>query len=99
MLVLPVIRFWRRLTARHTKLYSWAALSLAMVAVILITSLGARPDVTQLLFLALVGVVAVLGYWRTRPSFAAYSFATNAALMVGGFLLAGMQVVGYVLFS
>jgi hypothetical protein len=57
VLVLPVIRFWRRLTARHTKLYSWAALSLAMVAVILITSLGARPDVTQLLFLALVGVV------------------------------------------
>lgn len=57
MLVLPVIRFWRRLTARHAKLYSWAALSLAMVAVILITSLGARPDVTQLLFLSLVGVV------------------------------------------
>jgi len=52
-----VIRFWRRLTARHAKLYSWAALSLAMVAVILITSLGARPDVTQLLFLSLVGVV------------------------------------------
>jgi hypothetical protein len=57
VLVLPVIRFWRRLTARHAKLYSWAALSLAMVAVIVITSLGARPDVTQLLFLALVGVV------------------------------------------
>ncbi len=52
-----MIRFWRRLTARHAKLYSWAALSLAMVAVILITSLGARPDVTQLLFLSLVGVV------------------------------------------
>ena len=49
--------------------------------------------------LALVGVVAVLGYWRSRPSFATYSFATNTALMVGGFLLTGIQIVGFVLFT
>jgi len=47
----------------------------------------------------LLGVVALLSYWRTRPSFVSYSFAANAALMVGGFLLAGIQVVDYVLFS
>ena len=52
-----MIRFWRRLTAKHSKLYAWAALSLAMVVVILVTSLGARPDLTQLLFLALIGVI------------------------------------------
>ena len=32
-------------------------MSLAMVVVILVTSLGARPDLTQLLFLALIGVI------------------------------------------
>ena len=32
--------------------------------------------------------------WRTRSSFLSYAFAANAALMVGGFLLAGIQMVG-----
>ncbi len=66
-----MIRFWRRLTARHPRLYAWAALSVAMVAVILLTSLGARPDLTQLLILALVGVLVSgvtvkLIYWENE---------------------------------
>ena len=48
---------------------------------------------------ALTGVVALLSLWRTRPSFRSYGFAANSALMVGGFLLAGIQMVGFVLFS
>ncbi len=47
--------------------------------------------------LALVGVLGVLVYWRSRPSFARYAFATNTVLMAGGFILAGRQLVGYVL--
>ncbi len=52
-----MIPIWRRLVARHPGISAWAALSMAMVAVILITSLGARPGALQLLFLALVGVL------------------------------------------
>ena len=68
-MILSVIRFWRRLTARHARLYAWAALSVLMVAVILVTSLGAQPDLPQLLFLALVGIVVsgvtvALIYWE-----------------------------------
>lgn len=45
--------------------------------------------------LALVGVLLVLDYWRTRDDFLEHAFATNAALMAGGFLLTGYQLVGY----
>ena len=62
-----------------------------------ILSFNAGVEIGQIL--ALAGMVAVLGYWRTRPSFLSSSFATNTALMAGGFLLAGIQITGYVLFS
>jgi hypothetical protein len=52
-----VIPIWRRFVARHPGVSAWALLSVAMVAVIFITSLGARPGALQLLFLALVGVL------------------------------------------
>ena len=42
---------------RHPGSSAWAVLSVVMVAVILITSLGARPGAPQLLFLALVGIL------------------------------------------
>jgi hypothetical protein len=45
--------------------------------------------------LALVAVLIAFTYWRTRPSFANHSFVANVALMTGGFILAGAQVVGY----
>ncbi|MCY4109842.1 MAG: hypothetical protein OXG11_12550 [Chloroflexi bacterium] len=47
----------RNALGRHPKLYAWIGLCVAMVLVILITSLGARPGPLQMLFLALVGVL------------------------------------------
>ncbi len=78
-----------------TKLQEFTVSDNGLVANILSFNVGV--EIGQIL--ALVGVVALLSYWRTRSSFLSYSFATNTALMAGGFLLAGMQVVGYVLFS
>ena len=78
-----------------TKLQEFMVSKNGLVANILSFNVGV--EIGQIL--ALVGVVAVLGYWRSRPSFATYSFATNTALMVGGFLLTGIQIVGFVLFT
>jgi len=47
-------------------------------------------------FLALTGVLIALTHWRSRPAFARQAFAANTLLMVGGFLLIGFQVAGYV---
>jgi hypothetical protein len=48
---------------------------------------------------ALTFVLIAFTLWRTRPSFMKYAFATNTALMTGGFVLAGSQIAGYVLRS
>jgi len=45
--------------------------------------------------LALTGVLVALTYWRSRPGFLSHSFAANTALMCGGFMLMGYQLVGY----
>lgn len=45
--------------------------------------------------LALTAVLIALGYWRTHPGFLQHAFATNTALMAGGFILAGYQLAGY----
>src|SRR5262245_1268409 len=47
--------------------------------------------------LALTFVLIAFTIWRARPSFMKYAFATNAALMTGGFVLAGSHIAGYVL--
>jgi hypothetical protein len=47
--------------------------------------------------LALTGILIGLSYWRTRPGFFRHAFATNAAVMAGGFLLMGYQLSGYFL--
>lgn len=46
--------------------------------------------------LALMGILIALSYWRTTPGFARHAFATNTALMAGGFALMGYQLVGFV---
>src|SRR6478672_11801987 len=46
-------------------------------------------------FLALAAVFIGLSYWRTRPGFLRHAFATNTLLMVGGFVLVGYQITGY----
>jgi hypothetical protein len=45
--------------------------------------------------LALLGVLVVISYWRTRPGFLKHSFAANTVLMTGGFVLMGYQLAGY----
>jgi hypothetical protein len=45
--------------------------------------------------LALMGVLVLFSWWRTRLGFLRHAFATNTLLMVGGFALLGYQLVGY----
>ncbi|HSH75573.1 MAG TPA: HupE/UreJ family protein [Longimicrobiales bacterium] len=45
--------------------------------------------------LALAFVVIALGFWRTRAGFLRHAFVTNALLMAGGFVLAGYQLMGF----
>ena len=45
--------------------------------------------------LALVFVLLALNFWRTREGYLKHAFATNAALMAGGFMLMGYQIAGY----
>ena len=73
-----------------TKLQEFMVSENGLVANILSFNVGV--EIGQIL--ALTGVLALLSIWRTRPSFLSYGFAANAALMVGGFLLAGIQMVG-----
>ena len=45
--------------------------------------------------LALTAVFIGLSYWRTRAGFLRHAFATNTLLMMGGFILVGYQLTGY----
>jgi hypothetical protein len=47
--------------------------------------------------LALVFVLTLLSYWRTRPGFVRHALLANAGLMACGFLLVGYQLTGYFL--
>ena len=46
-------------------------------------------------FLALAAVFIALSYWRTRAGFLRHAFVTNTLLMMGGFILVGYQIAGY----
>ena len=46
-------------------------------------------------FLALTAILIALTYWRTHSGFLRHAFATNTALMTGGFILMGYQLTGY----
>jgi hypothetical protein len=74
-----------------TKLQEFALSPNGLVVNILSFNVGV--EVGQVLSLA--AVLIVLTAWRSRPGFLHYAFATNAALMAGGFVLAGSQLVGY----
>jgi hypothetical protein len=74
-----------------TKLQEFTLSQNGLVANILSFNVGV--EVGQVL--ALTAVLIVLTAWRTRPAFMKYAFLTNTALMTGGFLLAGYQLVGY----
>ncbi len=47
--------------------------------------------------LALIGVLIVLSFWRTRPGYLRHAFLTNSVLMGVGFVLTGVQLAGYFL--
>jgi hypothetical protein len=60
-----------------------------------IVSFNVGVEIGQVL--ALTGVLIAISYWRRHPGFLRHSFATNTALMTGGFLLMGYQLTGYFL--
>lgn len=75
-----------------TKLQEFALAKEGLVANIVSFNVGV--EIGQVL--ALTAVLIGLSYWRTRPGFLRHAFATNTLLMVGGFLLVGFQITGYV---
>src|SRR5688500_5603152 len=74
-----------------TKLQEYALSPDGLVANILSFNLGV--EIGQ--GLALLGVLIILSYWRTRPGFIKHSYLTNTLLMVGGFIFVGLQLTGY----
>jgi hypothetical protein len=74
-----------------TKLQEFALTENGLVTNIL--SFNAGVEIGQVL--VVTTVLIALTYWRTRGSFLRHAFITNAALMAGGFVLAGYQAVGY----
>ena len=58
-----------------------------------IVSFNVGVEIGQVL--ALTAVLIGISYWRRHPGFLRHSFTANAALMSGGFILAGYQLVGY----
>ena len=59
-----------------------------------IVSFNVGVEIGQVL--ALTAVLIALSYWRTHKSFLQDAFATNTALMAGGFILLGYQLAGYI---
>ena len=74
-----------------TKLQELALTREGLVANILSFNLGV--EIGQAV--ALTGVLIALTYWRQRPGYMQHAFATNTLLMVGGFVLVGYQLAGY----
>jgi hypothetical protein len=78
-----------------TKLQEFALSREGLVSNILSFNVGV--EIGQVL--ALAGVLILFTYWRSRESFRRHAFVTNTALMAGGFVLAGYQIVGYLVVS
>ena len=75
-----------------TKLQEFTLARTGLVANIVSFNVGV--EIGQVL--ALTAVLIALSYWRTRRGFLQHAFATNTLLMVGGFMLVGYQLTGYV---
>ena len=76
-----------------TKLQEFALPQNGLVANIVSFNIGV--ELGQ--FLALTAILIGLTYWRTHRGFLAHAFATNTALMAGGFVLMGYQLTGYLI--
>ena len=77
-----------------TKLQEFTVTDNGLVANILSFNVGVEIGQVLALSAVLVGITL----WRMRPSFFRHAFATNAALMGGGFLLTAQQIFGYVFY-
>src|SRR5207247_8642134 len=74
-----------------TKLQEFSLSANGLVANIVSFNVGV--EIGQ--FLALAAVFIGLSYWRTRSGFLRHAFVTNTLLMMGGFILVGYQLTGY----
>ena len=74
-----------------TKLQEFALPQNGLVTNIVSFNIGV--ELGQLL--ALTAILIGLTYWRTKRGFLSHAFATNTALMAGGFILMGYQLTGY----
>ena len=74
-----------------TKLQEFTLAQNGLVTNILSFNIGV--EIGQVL--ALTAVLIALSYWRTHRGFFQHAFATNTALMAGGFILVGYQLAGY----
>ena len=74
-----------------TKLQDFALSKNGLVANIVSFNIGV--EIGQVL--ALTAVLIALSYWRTHPGYLRHAYATNAALMTGGFVFLGYQLTGY----
>ena len=78
-----------------TKVQEYSLAETGLIANMLSFNVGV--EIGQVLALSIV--LMAFGYWRARPSFVRHAFATNVALMTGGFVLTGHQLFGYVFYS
>ena len=74
-----------------TKLQDFALSKNGLVANIVSFNIGV--EIGQVL--ALTAVLIALSYWRSHPGYLRHAYATNAALMTGGFVFLGYQLTGY----
>lgn len=76
-----------------TKLQEFTLSQEGLVTNILSFNVGVEIGQT----LALTAVLIVLSYWRMSKNFLNHAFAANTAIMVGGFLLIGYQITGFLI--
>ena len=78
-----------------TKLQEFALSQEGLVANIIAFNVGV--EIGQLL--ALSGILIVMDFWRRTDAFRRQAFIANVALMSAGFVLTGLQLTGYLLYS
>jgi hypothetical protein len=74
-----------------TKLQDFALPRTGLVANIVSFNVGV--EIGQVV--ALLAVLTVLDWWRSRQGFSRQAFAANGVIMTAGFLLVGVQLTGY----
>jgi hypothetical protein len=60
-----------------------------------IISFNVGVELGQIIALSLI--LLLFTFWRTKPNFLKHAYVTNTMLMLGGFLLMGYQIAGYII--